>query len=253
MSGDSLACAVQARLRELIEQHGLPAATAVPLGRLLQILEADDQAPTSVRESSKAVDVHVADALAALDVDVVATSSRAVDIGAGAGMPGLPLAAAMPSAMFALVESQSRKCAFIERAATYAGLTNAHAICERVEQWPAGIGAHDLALARAIAPAPVVLEYAAPLLDLGGALVEWRGRRDPEEERRSAAAAAELGLALQEVRHVSPFPAATDHHLHVYLKVSPTPERFPRRPGMARKRPLGAQSGIAPLPDRDQR
>lgn len=253
MSGDSLAPAVQARLRGLVEQHGLPAATAVPLGRLLRILQADDQAPSSVRESSKAVDVHVADALAALDLEVVVSATRVVDIGAGAGLPGLPLAAAMPSATFALVESQSRKCAFIERAVTCAGLANARAICERVEQWPAGVGAHDLALARAIAPAPVVLEYAAPLLDLGGALVEWRGRRDPEEERRSPAAAGELGLHLHEVRRVQPFPGASDHHLHVYLKVSPTPERFPRRPGVARKRPLGAQRGVAPLPDRDQR
>ncbi len=253
MSAEVLPVAVQVRLDALRGRHDLPAAAAETLGRILNIIETDEQAPTSVRESARAVDVHIADALVALEVDVVRTARRVVDLGAGAGIPGLPLATAIPGAAFALVESQSRKCAFIERAKAHAGLANVEVVCERVEQWPAGIAAHDLAIARAVAAAPVVLEYAAPLLEVGGTLVEWRGRRDREEERRAEGAAAELGLVLREIRRVRPFPAATDHHLHVYLKVSPTPDRFPRRPGIARKRPLGGLRATAALPEGDQR
>jgi 16S rRNA (guanine527-N7)-methyltransferase len=253
MSAEALAPAVRARLDALLDRHELPAKTAELLGAILNIVETDEHAPTTVRESAIAVDVHIADALVALEVDAVRAARRVVDLGAGAGIPGLPLAAALPGAAFALVESQSRKCAFIERARAAAGLANVEVVCERVEQWPAGIAAHDLALARAVAAAPVVLEYAAPLLQVGGTLVEWRGRRDPEQERQAAAAAAELGLALREIRRVQPFAAATDHHLHAYVKVSPTPDRFPRRPGIARKRPLGAPRATGALPEGDQR
>jgi 16S rRNA (guanine527-N7)-methyltransferase len=85
----------------------------------------------------------------------------------------------------------------------------------------------------------VLVEYAAPLLRCGGVLVAWKGARDDEEERRGAAAAAALGMEVEEVRSVAPFAGARNRHLHVLRKVGATPEGFPRRPGMARKRPLG--------------
>jgi 16S rRNA (guanine527-N7)-methyltransferase len=97
----------------------------------------------------------------------------------------------------------------------------------------------DVVTSRALAPQPVVLEYAAPLLRLGGTLVDWRGRRDPPGERAAERAAAVLGLRRVNVREVRPFARATDRHLHVFEKVSETPARFPRRTGVARKRPLG--------------
>jgi 16S rRNA (guanine527-N7)-methyltransferase len=86
----------------------------------------------------------------------------------------------------------------------------------------------------------VVLEYAAPLLRLGGTLVDWRGARVHAEEQRAERAADELGLALLGVERVEPFEAARDRHLHLFTKLSDTPATFPRRAGMARKRPLGA-------------
>jgi len=244
---------LERRLAEIADRHGLPLATVTSLRALLTILADDDQAPTSVREPSRAVDVHIADALVALEVDTVRAASRVVDLGAGAGIPGLPLAAALPHSAFTLVESQSRKCAFLERARTLAGISNARVVCARIEEWASGAGGHDLALARAVAPAPVVLEYAAPLLDLGGVLVDWRGRRNSEQERQAGLACAELGLTLQEVHHVQPFPAATDHHLHIYRKIAPTPNRYPRRPGAARKRPLGGAGAGGTRLDRDRR
>jgi 16S rRNA (guanine527-N7)-methyltransferase len=147
---------------------------------------------------------------------------------------------ALPRAEVRLIESQRRKCEFLGRMLAAAEIENASVVCARAEEWTEGLGTNDVVMARALAPQPVVLEYAAPLLRLGGGLVEWRGRRDRDEEHVAAAAATTLGMELREVRDVQPFAGATDRHLHVWVKTAETPARYPRRTGMARKRPLGA-------------
>jgi 16S rRNA (guanine527-N7)-methyltransferase len=229
---------VQHRLDELAARHHLPAGQAEQLGRILETLARDERAPTSVRDPGRAVDVHVADSLVALEVDRMRSARNIADVGSGGGFPGLPLAVAMPASRVRLVESQSRKCRFLRRLLAAVGVENAEVVDRRVEEWPEGVGSHDAVLARALAPAPVVLEYAAPLLERAGVLVDWRGRRDEGEEQAAIDAAGKLGLELVDIREVEPFEGARDHHLHVYLKVGDTPERFPRRAGMARKRPL---------------
>ncbi len=221
-------------------RHGLSGGQVEQLGSIVRVLAADDLAPTTVREPALAIDVHLADSLAALDLEVVRTARRIADIGAGAGFPGLPLAVALPTAEVKLVESQARKCGFIESVVEESGLANVEVVCARAEQWPQGLCANDVVVARAVAAQPVVLEYAAPLLATGGALVDWRGRRDPDEERAAGVAARLLGLKLESIQRVEPYEAVRNHHLHVYLKVEETPERFPRRAGMARKKPLAA-------------
>lgn len=226
-------------LDRLAARHRLSSRQRDSLALLLELLERDERAPTTVRDPARAVDVHLADSLVALELPRVREARSIVDIGSGAGFPGLPLAVALPQAELALVESQGRKCAFLAGAVERLGLGNARVVCERVEVWEAGARAHDLALARAVAPQAVVLEYAAPLLRVGGGLVDWRGRRAPHEEAAALRAAAELGMRLGEIRRVEPFAGARDHHLHVFEKVAECPPRFPRRPGMARKRPLG--------------
>jgi 16S rRNA (guanine527-N7)-methyltransferase len=162
------------------------------------------------------------------------------DLGSGAGFPGLALAAALPDARVYLVESVGRKCEFLSRAIGVVGLENVEVVHARAEEWVDGTEACDVVTARALAALPVVVEYAAPLLRDGGVLVAWKGRRDEGEERDGAAAAAETGLEPVEVRRVQPFPEARDRHLHLMRKVRPTPDRFPRRAGMAAKRPLRA-------------
>jgi 16S rRNA (guanine527-N7)-methyltransferase len=221
-------------------RHGLSAAQARQLAALLELLEADEHAPTAVRDSGRAATMHLADSLAALELAPVRAAEQVADIGSGAGFPGLALAVALPAAEFSLVESHGRKCDFLERMCAAAELRNTHVVCARAEEFREGFSRHDLVVARALAPQPVVLEYAAPLLRSGGSLVDWRGKRAATEERAAAIAAAELGLRRVEIRAVLPFAEARDRHLHVFEKVGETPERFPRRPGMARKRPLGA-------------
>lgn len=221
-------------------RYALSVVQSEQLVEILRIVAGDDLAPTTVREPKRALDIHLADSLTALELEVVRGANWIADIGAGAGFPGLPLAVALPGAQIRLVESHARKCEFIERMVIGAGITNADVVCSRAEQWTRGLGVHDLVVARAVGPQPVVLEYAAPLLRLGGALVDWRGRRDPGDERLGAAAADLLGLRLESIQRMEPYEGVRDHNLHVYLKVEETPERFPRRAGMARKKPLVA-------------
>jgi 16S rRNA (guanine527-N7)-methyltransferase len=229
---------VKSRLVELAERYGLPEASTPALAALLDLLASDPTSPTTVRSPEEAVDAHVADSLVALEIPAVTAAGEVADLGAGAGFPGLALAAALPSASVSLVESVGRKCAFLERAVQVAGLPNASVVCGRAEEWSDGMCAQDVVTARALAPLAVILEYAAPLLREGGTVVAWKGRREAGEEAAGQAAAAELGLELVEVRHVDPFPAARDRQLHVYRGLRPTPDRFPRRAGMAAKRPL---------------
>jgi 16S rRNA (guanine527-N7)-methyltransferase len=233
---------VSRRLEQLAARHGLAPDAVAALARLLELLHADPAAPTTVRDPAAAVDAHVADALVALELDRVRAARRVADLGAGAGFPGLVLAAALPDAAVALVEAHGRKCAFLTRAAEEMGLANVEIVAERAESWPDGVGSRDLVTARAVAPLAVLVEYAAPLLALDGALVAWKGRRDADEERHGVAAAAATGLELCEVRPVRPWNGADHLHLHVYVKVASTPNRYPRRPGMASKRPLRAST-----------
>lgn len=229
-------------LAALADRFGLPPGATERLDRLLTLVADDPHAPTTVRDRALAIDAHVADALVALELDAVRSAGRIADLGSGAGFPGLVLAAALPDARVALVESSGRKCAFLERAVSSMGLENVEVVCGRAESWAAGIGSVDVAAARALARLNVLVEYAAPLLVEGGRLVAWKGRRDADEEADGAAAAAATGLVPVAIVPVRPWDGAEHLHLHVYEKVRPTPNRFPRRPGIAVKRPLRASS-----------
>jgi 16S rRNA (guanine527-N7)-methyltransferase len=233
---------VGARLAELAERYGLPEGAADRLAALLGLVAAEPASITTVRDPAVGVDAHVADSLVALDLPVVRAARRVADLGSGGGFPGLALAIALPAAHVALVESVGRKCAFLAGAAGELAIGNVKVVHGRAETWPEGIGAHDLVVARALAPLPVLVEYAAPLLEVNGALVAWKGQPEPAEEADGVAAAAAVGMSAPEAVAVQPFERARARHLYLTSKVKPTPARFPRRPGMARKRPIQASS-----------
>jgi 16S rRNA (guanine527-N7)-methyltransferase len=228
------------RLAELADRYGLRATAADRLALLLDLVAAEHSSITAVRDPAQGVDVHVADSLVALELPEVRDARRIADLGSGGGFPGLVLAIALPDARVALVESVGRKVTFLRGAIERLELRNVEAIQARAEAWPEGIGTRDLVTARALAPLPVLVEYAAPLLTVGGSLVAWKGARDHVEEVDGGAAAAALGMAEPRVRAVAPFRAARDRHLYLSSKVSATPPGYPRRPGMARKRPFRA-------------
>jgi 16S rRNA (guanine527-N7)-methyltransferase len=210
------------------------------LAVFLTALDAEPSPPTSVTDPVQAVDVHIADSLSGLDAPPLRNAARIADIGAGAGFPGLVLAAALPTAQVDLIESTARKCEVITRLATAAQIPNATAIPARAEEWATtdGAQAYDIVTARALSSLPVLAEYAAPLLEPGGSLIAWKGRRDSDEERAGNAAAKILGLKPQPPIPVRPFKGSRERNLYLFTKTNPTPTRFPRRPGMATKRPL---------------
>lgn len=234
---------VHTRLAALVAEHRLPPAAVRQLATILDLVATEPTSITAIRDPARAVEAHVADSLAGLAVAPLRSARTLADLGAGGGFPGLVLAAALPEARVALVESVAKKCAFLTRAAEAAGLPNVTVVNARAEEWDAGRDAHDVVTARAVAPLNVILEYAAPLLAVGGSVVAWKGRRDPTEELDGAVAAARLGLSPPATLAVPPRPGADERHLYLSSKVTQTPPAYPRRAGMARKRPIRASSG----------
>lgn len=226
-------------LEALTARYGLEPAFAKRMERLLEALAAEPDPHTSVADPASAANVHVADSLSGLEVPELRAAARIADLGAGAGFPGLILAAALPGASVDLVEAAQRKAALIERLADAAGIP-ARALAVRAEEWAAGegAGAYEAVTARAVASLPVLVEYAAPLLAPGGVFVAWKGAREEQEEFAGASAATQVGLESARIEAVKPYRDSRNRHLHVYLKVGATPDRYPRRPGVAVKRPL---------------
>lgn len=217
-----------------------PAARAA-LEKVLQLLAEERASVSSVTEPRRAWDVHVADSLTGLGIEDLRSAASIADIGSGAGFPGLVLTVALPQARVDLIESVGRKCAFIERAIEVAGITNARVLNLRSEELAGGEGreAYAAVTARAVGRLSTLAELASPLLEDGGVLVAWKGRRDAEEEAQLASAAPMLAMRPEEIRHVGPYAGSEHRHLHLLRKTGPTPPELPRRPGIAKKRPRG--------------
>ncbi|TGG93636.1 MAG: 16S rRNA (guanine(527)-N(7))-methyltransferase RsmG [Aphanocapsa feldmannii 277cV] len=167
---------------------------------------------------------------------------RIVDVGTGGGFPGLALAISLPQARLELVDSAARKCEAVRAMAHSLGLSSRVQVhCERAELFARRVGMRgqvDLAVARAVAPAPVVAEYLVPLLTPGGEALLYRGRWDQADEDGLGRAAALLGATLVR-RQQRQLPA--ERGLRTVLGLSPTapcPGRYPRKVGQPARRPL---------------
>ncbi len=176
---------------------------------------------TAIRDPSEAWRVHVEESLAALPI-VVRYDGPLVDVGSGGGAPGIPLAAALPEREVTLLEANARKAAFLEAAA--AAFQNVTVVRGRAEEQE--LEQFGVAVAKALAPPPVAAEWCLPLVATGGAVVLYVG---PTVDERTVARAAE---------HVGGRVADSPPGLLVIEKAASTPAGFPRRPGIARKRPL---------------
>jgi 16S rRNA (guanine527-N7)-methyltransferase len=191
--------------------------------RLLRWLDAVVSTPglTSIRDPVEARRVHLEDSLAALPL-LESLPGPIIDVGSGGGAPGIPLAGALPEREITLLEANRRKAEFLERAAV--DFPNVRVVRGRAEEQD--LERFGVALAKALAPPPVAAEWCLPLVEVGGAAILWVG---PSASRAAAAAAAaKLGAASSE----------THAGLLVLRKIAPTPAGFPRRAGVARKRPL---------------
>jgi 16S rRNA (guanine527-N7)-methyltransferase len=227
-----------ARLIAACERLGIAVGPNVAGGLIafLDRMAIEPQNLTSVDLFGEAIDRHLVDSLAALVLAPLREATSIVDLGSGGGFPGLPLAMACPECAVTLVESEGSKADWLARQAL--DLPNVRVVADRSEHLAMREReAWQLATARALAPLPVLVELAAPLVGIGGTLVAWRGRRDTDEEARAAEACRTLGWEPGAITPVVVSDGVT-RNLHEFRKVAPTPERFPRRPGRAAKRPL---------------
>jgi 16S rRNA (guanine527-N7)-methyltransferase len=188
---------------------------------------------------------HISDALSCYVLEELRRARSIIDVGAGGGLPGIPLALLRAEVRVSLLEATEKKARFLEYARATLGLKNIevlHARAEDAGRKPAYREAFDLAAARALAELPVLVEYCAPFVRVGGTILAMKGRLADEELSKGVAAAGELGVEFREVREVKYRPQLPqkDRNLVVLDKVGPTPGRFPRRVGVAKKRPLGA-------------
>jgi 16S rRNA (guanine527-N7)-methyltransferase len=191
--------------------------------RLRRWLEALLSTPglTSIRDRDEAWRVHVEDSLAVLPL-LAGFPGSIVDVGSGGGAPGIPLAAALPDREVTLLESNRRKASFLQTTAE--AFPNVRVVWGRAEEQE--LEQFGVAVAKALAPPPVAAEWCLPLVAIGGAVILWVG---PSADRAAIdEAARQLGAEPPEV-HTG---------LLMLRKVKPTPPGFPRRPGIARKRPL---------------
>jgi 16S rRNA (guanine527-N7)-methyltransferase len=238
----------RAALERIGATHSLDIAQTDALAGYVELLLGWRRANvTGLTDPVTVVDTLIGDSLALLAVPELRLREAGpwLDLGAGAGIPGIPLAVALPAAAVTLLDAVAKKCVFLEAAVTAAGLAGrASVVCARSERYAAagapGRDAYAVVLARAVAGLPVIVELAAPLLAEDGVLLASKTRRALNEEGDDAAAAAErCGLVGE-----PPVPLAAspldEAVCVVFRKTAPTADWLPRREGRAAKRPLGA-------------
>lgn len=161
-----------------------------------------------------------------------------VDVGTGAGFPGLPLKLFLPQLQLTLVEASAKKVAFLEHCAS-ALAVEAEIVHSRAEELgrTSARESYNYAITRAVANLAVVCEYCLPLLAVGGRLLALKGPGGEEEVKSAAAALELLGGKLEEIVHYN-LPSGDQRSLILIGKVRPTSEKYPRRPGVPAKKPL---------------
>lgn len=190
------------------------------LRRWLQLLLATPGL-TSISDPDEAWRVHVEQSLEPLEV-VRRLNGPIVDVGSGGGAPGIPLAAALPEREVTLLESSARKAAFLGRAVTE--FPNVRVVRGRAEEQE--VERFGVAVAKALAPPAVAVEWCLPLVDVGGAALLYVGP------------SADAAVVDSAARQLGGAPAERHGGALLVRKVEPTPAGFPRRAGIARKRPL---------------
>lgn len=171
--------------------------------------------------------------------DLLSTGVRVLDIGSGAGLPGIPVEICRPGLRMTLLEATGKKCTFLRETIAALGLDNADVVEGRAEELahdPALRESFDLVIARAVAALPVLVEYALPFLRVGGHLAAPKGTGADREVAEAEKALDELGGVVRELVTLPVEDVAST--LVLIEKVRPTPERYPRRTGIPSKRPL---------------
>jgi 16S rRNA (guanine527-N7)-methyltransferase len=197
---------------------------------------------TSIVEDEKIVSSHFLDSMSCLVSKRISPASKMVDLGAGAGFPGIPLKIACPPLCLTLIDSSKKKADFLKFLVKKLKLKNVEVVCKRAEEFAKASSNredYDIVVARAVSFLPVLIEYSLPLLKIGGALIAQKGRKDEEELERGRKAASILGGEIEKILKVDVPFLDEERHLVIVGKASATPLKFPRRTGVPQKRSLG--------------
>lgn len=217
--------------------------TEILLGELERAyLEAVERGFLGPREGERLRERHLEDALGLAKIRTPLPGEEWVDLGSGAGLPGLPLAAAYPATRFTLVDAQRRRTDWAKATAESLGLKNVRVVHVRLEDFGRGANRErfDVATARALGPLAVVAELGVPLLRPGGVLLVPRGVPSQAEMRQLARACAMLGAEVGEVIPNPSSPIDQGGSVVMMTKIAATSPRFPRRSGVPARSPLGA-------------
>jgi len=232
-------------LRGAVEAMGVDvsrealAGMAAHYGLMLRVNE--EYNLTTIIDPLEAAVKHYADSLAVLRVlDGMQVAGRAIDIGSGAGFPGVPLALARPQWKWVLVEARQKKAAFLNLAVEELRLENVAVVADRSEAMahqPEWRDRFSLATGRAVAALGAIVELLAPFVASGGRIVAMKGPKEPVVSPHEAVL-AKLGCGMPRSLEYELPEGMGRRSLIVLEKVAPTPSSLPRRPGMAAKRPL---------------
>lgn len=200
------------------------------------------------RDFGRVLNEHILDSMSCLLFEPLRNAERVADVGSGGGLPGIPLAVALPAAEVHLFEATGKKTDFLSYAASELGLRNVRVHNLRVEEAARHEnhrGQYDLCTVRAVARLSVVAEYCLPLTRVGGRVVAMKAREEAAEMDEGRKAAEVLGGRVHKEIRVPLLQELeqTERRLIVLQKVGETPEAYPRKTGMPAKKPLGARRG----------
>ena len=191
---------------------------------------------TGITEDAPVAKLHLLDSLTVLACADL-KGKKIIDVGCGAGFPGVPLSIACPDASVTLLDSLAKRMNWLETVLPQLGVKNAECVTARAEEAVAARReSYDFATSRAVARLNILLELTAPYVKVGGKVLAMKGAAAREELEEAKSAISKLGLKLEEVRE---FPVDGSQHAVIVLrKVAPTPAKYPRRFAKIKQSPL---------------
>lgn len=197
---------------------------------------------TSIVEPHEIVVKHFLDSLSVYQVLPTGPSNLSlIDVGSGAGFPGLPLKIALPDLRLTLLEATGKKTAFLQHIVQVLHLTGVTVLTARAEEAgrrPDQRERYDVAVARAVAPLPALVEYTLPLVKVGGWVIVQKGQHPADEVKAGANALGILGGKISQILPIAVPGLEAERHLVVIQKNKVTPLLYPRRPGLPTKKPI---------------